>query len=109
MSGLNSKRLAIAAECLGLATASLEDSLEYANEREQFGKRIAEFQMIREKLARMAAKVEAIRTMLWNQAFQMVKKGPAEMTLETASINLFASETAFQNAIDATHIFGGYG
>jgi isovaleryl-CoA dehydrogenase len=109
MSGLNSERLVIAAECLGLATASLEDSLKYASEREQFGKRIADFQMIKEKLARMAVKVEAVRTMLWDQAFRMFKNGPAGMTLGTASVKLFASETALQNAIDATQIFGGYG
>ena len=59
LSGLNSERLVIAAECLGLARACLEDSVVYAKERIQFGQRIADFQMITEKLGRMAAKVEA--------------------------------------------------
>jgi isovaleryl-CoA dehydrogenase len=109
LSGLNSERLVISAECLGLARASLDDSLIYAMERRQFGSRIADFQMIGEKLARMAVKVEAVRSMLWSQAFLMDEQGPADMAMETASTKLFASEAALENALDATQIFGGYG
>jgi isovaleryl-CoA dehydrogenase len=109
LSGLNSERLVIAAECLGLARASLEESLKYAMERMQFGKRIADFQMIKEKLARMASKVEAIKAMLWSFAYKMDRKGPAGMAVESASIKLLASEAALENALDATQIFGGYG
>lgn len=109
LSGLNSERLVISAECLGLARASLEESINYSLERKQFGKRIAEFQMISEKLARMAVKVEAVRTMLWAQVFRMAQEGPAAMSFETAATKLLASETALQNALDATQIFGGYG
>jgi isovaleryl-CoA dehydrogenase len=109
LSGLNSERLVISAECLGLARASLEESMKYSLERKQFGRSIAEFQMIGEKLARMAVKVEAVRSMLWSQAFRMSKEGPAALTLETAATKLLASETALQNALDATQIFGGYG
>ena len=109
LSGLNSERLVISAECLGLARASLEESMKYSLERKQFGRSIAKFQMIGEKLARMAVKVEAVRSMLWSQAFRMSKEGPAALTLETAATKLLASETALQNALDATQIFGGYG
>ena len=109
LSGLNSERLVISAECLGLAKACLEDSLKYAKQRMQFGKRIIDFQMIKELLARMAARTEAVKTMVWSHAFQMVKTGPAPMSLETAATKLTASETALQNALDATQIFGGYG
>jgi alkylation response protein AidB-like acyl-CoA dehydrogenase len=109
MSGLNSERLLLAAESLGMARASLEDSVKYAMERIQFGKRIADFQMITEKLARMATKIEAVKAMVWTQAFKMSQSGPAAMTLETAAAKLIASETALQNALDATQIFGGYG
>ncbi len=109
LSGLNSERLVISANCLGLARASLEDSAKYSRGRKQFGKAISEFQMIGEKLARMAAKVEAVRCMLWSQALRMSREGPAAMAFETACTKLLASETALQNALDATQIFGGYG
>ena len=109
LSGLNSERLVLSAECLGIARACLEESLKYAGERVQFGKPINAFEMISEKLARMAVKVEAVRTMIWSQAFRMVKEGPAAMTFETACTKLIASEAALENALDATQIFGGYG
>ncbi|MBW2032087.1 MAG: acyl-CoA dehydrogenase family protein [Deltaproteobacteria bacterium] len=109
MSGLNSERLLLAAESLGLGRACLEDSVQYARERVQFGKRIADFQMVMEKLARMATKVEAVKAMVWSQAFKMSENGPAAMTMETAAAKLLASEMALQNALDATQIFGGYG
>jgi isovaleryl-CoA dehydrogenase len=109
LSGLNSERLVIVAECLGLARASLEESVKYAQERKQFGRPIAEFQMIGEKLARMAVKVEAVRALLWSLAFQMATEGPAGMTYESACAKLLASEVAVENALAATQIFGGYG
>ena len=109
LSGLNSERLLLAAESLGLAKACLKDATQYATERVQFGRRISDFQMVMEKLARMAVKVEAVKAMVWSLAFKMVEKGPASMSMETAAAKLFASETALQNALDATQIFGGYG
>ncbi|MBU2552671.1 MAG: acyl-CoA dehydrogenase family protein [Proteobacteria bacterium] len=109
LSGLNSERLIVAAESLGLARACLEDSVVYAKQREQFGQRIADFQMIQEKLARMAVKLEAAKAMLWSQASEMAIRGPAGLALETAATKLFASETAVENALAATQIFGGYG
>jgi isovaleryl-CoA dehydrogenase len=109
LSGLNSERLVISAECLGLARACLEDSLKYAKERMQFGRRIIDFQMIKELLARMTARTEAVKAMIWSNAFQMLKSGPASMSLEAAATKLTASETVLQNSLDATQIFGGYG
>ncbi len=109
LSGLNSERVVIVAECLGLARASLEESVKYAQERKQFGRPIAEFQMVGEKLARMAVKVEAVRALLWSLAFRMAREGPAGMTYESACAKLLASEVAVENALAATQIFGGYG
>jgi isovaleryl-CoA dehydrogenase len=109
LSGLNSERLVIVAECLGLARASLEESVKYARERKQFGRPIAEFQMVGEKLARMAVKVEAVRALLWSLASRMAIEGPAGMTYESACAKLLASEVAVENALAATQIFGGYG
>jgi isovaleryl-CoA dehydrogenase len=109
LSGLNSERLVIVAECLGLARASLEESVKYGQERKQFGRPIAEFQMVGEKLARMAVKVEAVRALLWSLAFRMAIEGPAGMTYESACAKLLASEVAVENAMAATQIFGGYG
>ena len=109
LSGLNSERLVVAAQSLGLARACLEESIIYAKQREQFGQPIANFQMIQERLARMAVKVEAAKAMIWSQAIEMDEKGPSGMALETAASKLFASETAVENALVATQIFGGYG
>lgn len=109
LSGLNSERLVLSAECLGIARACLEESLKYSRERVQFKKPINEFQMIIQKLARMAVKVETVRTMTWSQALRMAKEGPGVMTFETACTKLMASEASLENALDATQIFGGYG
>ena len=65
--------------------------------------------MIIQKLARMAVKVETVRTMTWSQALRMAKEGPGVMTFETACTKLMASEASLENALDATQIFGGYG
>jgi isovaleryl-CoA dehydrogenase len=108
-SGLNSERLLLAAESLGLARASLEDSVKYAMERIQFGKRIADFQMVSEKLSRMAARVEAVNALVWSQAVKMAQIGPSSMTMEVAISKLLAAEAALENALQATQIFGGYG
>jgi alkylation response protein AidB-like acyl-CoA dehydrogenase len=87
----------------------LEESVKYAQERKQFGRPIAEFQMVGEKLARMAVKVEAVRALLWSLASRMATEGPAGMTYESACAKLLASEAAVENALAATQIFGGYG
>ncbi|MBW1817685.1 MAG: acyl-CoA dehydrogenase family protein [Deltaproteobacteria bacterium] len=109
LSGLNSERLVVAAECLGLARACLEESVVYAKQREQFGRRIADFQMVQEKLARMAVKVEAAKALIWDLAFEMEQKGPHGLVMESAAAKLYASEVSVENALTATQIFGGYG
>lgn len=109
LSGLNSERLVLAAESLGLAEACLEDTVRYSRERVQFGRPIGQFQSVTEKVARMAARVEAMKAMVWSLAFRMADHGPQGMALEAASAKLMTSEMALQNALDATQVFGGYG
>ena len=62
-----------------------------------------------EKLARIAARVETAKAMVWSQAFKMAELGAQAMTMECATVKLVASETALQNALDAIQILGGYG
>ena len=106
---MNSERLVLAAESLGLAEACLEDTVRYSRERVQFGRPIGQFQSVMEKVARMAARVEAMKAMVWTLAFRMADHGPQGMALEAASAKLMTSEMALQNALDATQVFGGYG
>lgn len=109
MSGLNSERTLLAASCLGLARGAFEASLKYAKERIQFGKPIASFQMIQERLAWMATEIEAAKLMTYNCA-KMVDNGLVhQITKEAAGAKLFCSEVAMKITTEAVQIFGGYG
>ncbi len=107
MKSLNIGRISIASISLGLAEACLEAAVQYARERQQFGKPIAEFQAIQFKLADMALKVEAARNLVYNAA--RLKEAGADFALEASMAKLYASEIANQCAAEAVQIFGGYG
>ena len=92
---------------LGLGRAALEDSLRYADEREQFGRPIAGFQAISHKLAAMATQLEAARWLVYRAAWA-VTRGAPDIKL-AAMAKFFASEMANQLADQATRIFGSYG
>jgi len=100
-------RVHTAARSVGLARGALEDSLEYATERVQFDRPIAEFQAIRHRLAEMATSVEAARalTLLVADAVDDGERANAE----AAMAKLFASEVAEEVTSEGIQIHGGYG
>ncbi|WP_068672242.1 acyl-CoA dehydrogenase family protein [Oceanobacillus sp. Castelsardo] len=104
---LDGGRISIAALGLGVAQASLNKALQYAKEREQFGKPIAKFQAIQFKLADMAMEIELARNMVYKAAW-LKDKGKA-FSKEAAYAKLFATETAFRAANQAIQILGGNG
>ncbi len=104
---LDGGRISIASLALGIASASLEESIKYAKERHQFGKPISEFQGISFKLAEMATKLEA--AILLTKRAGYLKDNKQPMTKESAMAKYYASEIAVENATDAVQIFGGYG
>lgn len=104
---LDGGRISIAALGVGIAQASLDKALQYAKERTQFGRPIANLQAIQFKLADMAMEVELARNMIYKAAWLKDNKKP--FTKEAAYAKLFATETAFRSANQAIQIHGGYG
>ncbi|MEH7883270.1 acyl-CoA dehydrogenase [Bacillus sp. JJ1609] len=107
MSNLDSGRIGIAAQALGIAEAALEAATEYAKDRQQFGKPIAAQQGIGFKLADMATSVEAAKLLIYRAA-QLRSEGQ-KCGLEASMAKLFASRTAVEVATEAIQVFGGYG
>ena len=107
VSGLELGRINVAARGLGIAQAALADALRYAQERQAFGKPIAQHQAIQLKLADMGTKLEAARLLTYQAA---AKKDRGERCdLEAGMAKLFASETCLEIATEAMRILGGYG
>jgi alkylation response protein AidB-like acyl-CoA dehydrogenase len=104
---LDGGRISIAALSCGIARGALDASIQYAKEREQFGKPIASFQGISFKLADMATKVKAAELLTLNAAFLKNNKQP--LTKEGAYAKYFASEVAVECGNEAVQIMGGYG
>ncbi|MEQ8908455.1 MAG: acyl-CoA dehydrogenase family protein [Vicingaceae bacterium] len=104
---LDGGRISIAALSLGIAKGAYEASKKYAQEREQFGQPIANFQAIGFKLADMATDIEAAE-LLTHQAADLKNKGK-KMTKESAFAKYYASEVSVRASTDAVQIFGGYG
>ena len=104
---LDRGRIGIAAWSLGIAQASLETSMAYAQGRRQFGHAIAEFQAIQFKIADMAVKVDAARLLTWRAAH--LRDSGQEHTTQSSMAKLYASEIAVEVALEAVQIHGGYG
>jgi alkylation response protein AidB-like acyl-CoA dehydrogenase len=107
MKGLETGRIQVAARSLGVAAAALEDSLEYAQQRETFGKPIWKHQSIGNYLAEMATKLTAARQLTRFAAEKY--EGGERCDMEAGMATLFASEVAMEIALDAVRIHGGYG
>lgn len=107
MSGLEAGRVNIAARSVGIAQAALDASLAYAQQREAFGRPIAEFQAIQLKLADMATELEAAR-LLTRWAADRIDKG-LRADVEAGMAKYFASEAAIRASLEAMRIHGGYG
>ncbi|WP_017559441.1 acyl-CoA dehydrogenase family protein [Nocardiopsis baichengensis] len=107
LSALDSGRLGIAACAVGVAQAALDAAVEYAKERRQFGRAIAEHQGMSFMLADMATKVEASRELYLAAARRRDAGRP--FGNQAAMAKLFATDTAMQVSTDAVQVFGGYG
>ena len=107
MSGLELGRINVAARCLGVARAALEESTRYAKQRETFGKPIGEHQSVQIMLANMATNIQAAHLMVLHAAEKKDRGERADM--EAGMAKLFASEMCMQVATDAMRIHGGYG
>jgi len=107
MGGIELGRVNIAARAVGIATRAFEESIRYAQERETFGKPIAQHQAIQLKLAQMATKIEAARLLMMQAAER--KDAGERADLEAGMAKWFATETAEEVAFEAMRIHGGYG
>ncbi len=105
--GLDVEKLEVAAISLGLAGAALDDAWDYAQQRKQFGRAIAEYQSIRHKLADMKTQLHAARLVTHHAAW-LANEG-RRCGVETSMAKLLAAETAKTVALDAQTIFGAYG
>lgn len=107
MKVLSGGRIGIAAQALGIGAGAYELSVNYAQEREAFGKPIAKHQAIAFKIADMATKVEASRLLVYRAA--QMKDLHQNYDISSAMAKVFASEMAMSVAVEAVQIHGGYG
>jgi alkylation response protein AidB-like acyl-CoA dehydrogenase len=105
---LDGGRISIAALALGMAQGALEAATNYAKQRKQFNKPIADFQAIQFKLADMATQVEAARLLVYQAAWLADQKS-VRFTRESSMAKLFASEVAVRVANECVQVHGGYG
>jgi alkylation response protein AidB-like acyl-CoA dehydrogenase len=107
MTGLEAERLNVAARGLGIARAAFEEAIRYAQRRVTFGKPIAEYQTIQNKLADMATEIDAARLLTLRAAW--LKDQGHSVNKESAMAKLFSSEVAVRAANEALQVHGGYG
>ncbi|HYI75817.1 MAG TPA: acyl-CoA dehydrogenase [Gaiellaceae bacterium] len=107
MATLDGGRIGIAAQALGIAQAAYDVARVYAQEREQFGRRIGDFQAIQWKLADMATEIDAARLLTYRAAW--LKQEGRTHSVEGAKAKLYASEMARRQTAEAIQILGGYG
>ena len=108
MTTLDHTRITIGAQAVGIAQGALDAAVEYAKEREQFGRPIAAFQGIQFMLADMAMKVEAARSLVYRAAAKS-ERGESDLTFFGAAAKAYASDVAMEVTIDAVQVFGGNG
>ena len=100
-------RILVAAQALGTAQGAYDRALAYVKEREQFGRKIAQFQVTQHKLADMATKIELARLMTYKAAWNF-DKGRIDPKL-TSMAKMYAARTAVEVADEAIQLLGGYG
>jgi butyryl-CoA dehydrogenase len=107
MNALDFGRIGIAAQALGIAQASLDESVNFAKERQQFGKPISSFQGLQWMMAEMATRIQAARHLVYHAAW--TKDSGARYSMEAAMAKLYASEAAMWASTKAVQIHGGRG
>ncbi|MBW1884673.1 MAG: acyl-CoA dehydrogenase family protein [Deltaproteobacteria bacterium] len=106
-SALDMGRFSVAARCVGQSQRAIDLAIPYAMEREAFGQKIGEFQMIQSKVADMVARTEQARLLVYRLG-RMKDAGIERCSMESSLAKLKASQAATQNALDGMAIFGGY-
>jgi alkylation response protein AidB-like acyl-CoA dehydrogenase len=104
---LNEGRIGIGAQMIGIGQGALDATVKYVQEREQFGKRIGDFQGVQFQIGQMATELEAARLMVYNAA--RLKDAGQPFLQEAAMAKLFSSQVAQRIASQAIDLFGGYG
>ncbi len=107
MAGIELGRVNVAARGLGIAQCAFENAIRYVQQRETFGKPIANHQLIQAKIAQMATKIKAARLLMLDAA--RLKDTGARADLEAGMAKLFATEVAEEVALEAMRVHGGYG
>jgi len=107
MKTLDAGRIGIAALSLGIAQGAFDTAIRYAHEREQFGRRIWDFQQIQFRLADIATDLEAGRHLTYHAAW--LKSTGRPFSKEAAMAKLFCSELAMRATLDAIQVLGGAG
>jgi butyryl-CoA dehydrogenase len=107
LSALGAGRIGIAAACVGLARAALEHAATYAIQRTQFGRPIADQEMVQAMLADAATSVEAARLLTWRAA--RLRDAGRPINAASSMAKMYASDTAMRVATDAVQIYGGAG
>jgi alkylation response protein AidB-like acyl-CoA dehydrogenase len=108
MRTLDHTRVTIAAQAVGVAQGALDHALSYAQERQQFGKPVADFQGMQFLLADMGMKVEAARQLTYAAAGRS-ERGDKDLTFFGAAAKCFASDVAMEVTTNAVQVLGGYG
>jgi len=104
---LDSGRITIAAQCVGIAQGCIDETIKYVKERKQFGRRISQFQITQFKLAEMQTKTDLARLMVYKAA--TLKDEHKKFTKEASMAKYYASDIANEVARMAVQMFGGYG
>ncbi|MDQ3711815.1 MAG: acyl-CoA dehydrogenase family protein, partial [Acidobacteriota bacterium] len=104
---LNEGRIGIGAQMIGIAQGAFEAALNYTNEREQFGKKISDFQSVQFQLAELAIDIEAARLLVYNAA--RLKDAGKPFLKEAAMAKVYSSRVAERVSSKAIELFGGYG
>ena len=107
MSALDSGRFSVAAGCVGICQGCVDASVDYAKEREQFGRPIASFQLVQEMIADMVVDTDAARGLVWRAGW--LKDTGKPNTTETSIAKLYATEAAVRSANTAIQVHGGSG
>jgi alkylation response protein AidB-like acyl-CoA dehydrogenase len=107
LSSLGAGRISIAAICVGVARAALEHAGRYALQRSQFGRPIADQEMIQAMLANAATKVEAARLLTWRAA--RLRDAGQPINAPSSMAKMYASDVAMEVTTDAVQVYGGAG
>ena len=107
MATLDTGRLGVAAQSIGVAQGCLDEAVEYLKERKQFGKRLADFQALSFMIAEMATKLEAAKQLTYRAAYMMDTK--QDITVAASMAKYYASEVCNEIAQKALQLHGGYG